>query len=470
MGKITIGKRDLIWSYLGTFFRLGVNIVLLPLVLKFLTDEELGLWYVFGSISALVVLLDFGFAPSLARNISYVWCGAKELKKTDFIVVTDSETDYLYLKSVLSTCRYIYGLIAFIAFFLLLTLGSFYIVSISETSYLWSWIVYSFGVFLNIFFSYYATFLRGVGAVAENNIAAVFSRIVQISISLPLLLMGFGLMGVSVAYLLSGIALRSYSRHAFYKYEGLGKQLNGLIVKDQFSKSLNMFKIIWHNASRDGLVTLSNYLSTHANTLISSAVIGLSATGSYGISVQILNIISSLSSVPFNTNHPKMQGKSVSGDKEGSMKLFSSSIVLYTITFCFLILCLLVFRPVLVYLKPNFAMDTTMLLVLSAHLFIYNLYHLCCSYISTFNRIPYAKSFVIASFASVILSFVYAKYFNFGIWALIVSPICVSLAYNAWKWPTYVVYELLQTNFIVFLKSGYVGALQYIKKILNRII
>ena len=81
MAQINIGKKDALWSYLGVIFRFGANLIVLPLVLKFLTDEELGLWYVFGSIGALVDLLNFGFAPSIARNISYVWCGATNLKK-----------------------------------------------------------------------------------------------------------------------------------------------------------------------------------------------------------------------------------------------------------------------------------------------------------------------------------------------------------------------------------------------------
>ena len=66
-------KRDYIWSYVGTLFNIGINILMLPFVLAYLADNELGMWYVFQSLNALVALLDFGFNATVARNINYAW-------------------------------------------------------------------------------------------------------------------------------------------------------------------------------------------------------------------------------------------------------------------------------------------------------------------------------------------------------------------------------------------------------------
>lgn len=468
MGSININRSDLIWSYLGTFFRLGVNIVLLPFVLHYLSDDDLGLWYVFGSINALVALLDFGFAPALSRNISYVWCGARELKKNSIIEVTDTTTDFVYFKTVLLTCKHIYLVIATIAFVILIGAGTPYIIAISNKEAIIPWFIYSTGVLLNILYSYYSSFLRGVGAVAQSNKAAVYSRFVQIALTLPLLLAGTGLIGVSISYLCSGIALRLYSRFAFLKYEGIGNSIKDIVVSDKFKKSIELFRIVWHNASKDGLVTLSNFLSTQANTLISSAVIGLSTTGSYGIAVQFASVISTLAFVPFTTNHPLMQEKSIQGDTKGSKSVFATSIILYCILFVMMSIGLILLRPVIIWLKPSFDLDLFMLLVLLVFYFIYNLYHLFCSYISTFNTVPYYKSFVITAFFSVTLSFIMAKYFDMGLWALIVAPLLASIAYNAWKWPVYVFNSYLHISLIDFCKLGYIGAIAYVKKMIKR--
>ena len=467
MSIIKIGKADVVWSYLGTFFRLGVNILILPLVLHFLTDDELGLWYVFSSISALAALLDFGFAPALSRNISYVWCGAKELKKNNVAIVSDNKTDFVYLKTVLQTCRYIYLAIATAALLLLLSVGTLYIYKIGGEAAIISWVIYCAAVFINMLYSYFTSFLRGIGAIAENNKAAVISRAVQVLLTVPLLLLGYGLLGVSIAYFLSGLALRLYSRYAFNKYEGIGEQIKSVVITDSLRKSWGLFRTIWYNASKDGLVTFANYLSTHANTLISSALISLSMTGSYGIAVQFANVIYALAVVPFTANHPLMQEKAITGDKKENMHLLSTSIFLYTVTFVTLSILFVLCKPLILILKPGFSLDTGMLLCVAFYYFIYYLYCLFASFISTYNTLPYTKAFIISSFVSVGLSFLMVKLFEMGIWALIMAPIIVTVTYNLWKWPTFVLNRLLHVSFYEFVQDGAHGALEYYKKYLN---
>ena len=249
MAVISIGRKDVVWSYVGNFFRLAANILLLPFMLHFLSDDDLGMWYVFAGISQFVVLLDFGFAPALSRNISYIWCGAQELKK-ESIADSGGETDFFAFKKVLSTCRLIYLSIAIVAFILLSTLGTFYILSLDSTNntVFVSWVVYGIGVVLNLYYSYFTSFLRGVGAIAENNIAGVISKTVQILLSCILLYSGWGLLGASIGYLVSGIVLRVYSVRAFYKYQHIGQALKSVLNKVPFQECWDMFKVIWYNA------------------------------------------------------------------------------------------------------------------------------------------------------------------------------------------------------------------------------
>ena len=82
--NIKITNKDIVWNYLGYGITFGINVILLPLVLHFLSEEEVGLWYVFTSIGALVTLFDFGFAPQIARNITYAFSGATELLKIGY--------------------------------------------------------------------------------------------------------------------------------------------------------------------------------------------------------------------------------------------------------------------------------------------------------------------------------------------------------------------------------------------------
>ena len=328
MDKILIGKKDVVWSYAGSFFKLTSNIILLPFMLHFLSDDDLGMWYVFGTIAQFVVLLDFGFAPALSRNISYVWCGADSLKKEEIATNITQETNFIEFKRILTTCRYIYLTLSIVAFILLSTFGTWYILSLNatETRILLSWIIFGLGVILNLYYSYFTSFLRGVGAIAENNIAGVISKLIQIILTCFLLYSGLGILGVSIGYFISGFALRIYSIRAFHNYSNIGSNLNKVKDKTKLTYIWDMFLIIWHNASKEGLIMISNFLTSQANTLICSSVLGLSTTGSYGLSVQLATAICGIAGIPYATYQPKILERIMNNDVEGSLRIFSFSI------------------------------------------------------------------------------------------------------------------------------------------------
>lgn len=454
MSTIRIRTKDVVWSYIGNFFRVATNIILLPLILKFLSADEIGLWYVFAGIGQIVVLLDFGFAAALSRNISYIWCGADSLEKENVRVVENRQTNWKSFKVILKTCQYIYVVIAVIAFLLLAVAGTPYIINISGYDFLLAWGIYGIAVCVNLLYSYYTSLLRGIGAIAENNFACIISKICQIVLSFVLLQCGMGLVGVSIAYLVSGFALRFVSLFCFYQYEGIGKSLRNVHVTGLFRQLFAMFKIIWYNASKDGLVTISNFLCTQANTLICSYVIGLSATGSFGLSIQIATIIGTIASIIFTSFHPAMQEAALHNDRQAGYRYLTTSMMAYVYMYIIMSLGALLFLPVIHFLRPELEMDAVVFIVILVYMFIYYIYHLFSSYISTFNRLPYTTSFIVTAFASVVLSFFLAKYTRMGIWALVIAPIVTSLAYNAWKWPYHVISELCGSSINEFVVQG----------------
>ena len=81
MQYIRAKREDFLWSYAAYLLSIGSNILILPFILYFLSPNEVGLWFTFLSIAMLANLVDFGFSPSILRNTSYIWSGAKELKK-----------------------------------------------------------------------------------------------------------------------------------------------------------------------------------------------------------------------------------------------------------------------------------------------------------------------------------------------------------------------------------------------------
>jgi len=79
-----IGKKDIYWNYTATFLKIAAAVLLMPLILKRLPSEEIGIWSVFMTVTAFSNLLDFGFNPSFTRNVSYIFSGVTNLKTTGY--------------------------------------------------------------------------------------------------------------------------------------------------------------------------------------------------------------------------------------------------------------------------------------------------------------------------------------------------------------------------------------------------
>ena len=153
-------KKDVLWGYASQFLQYGAALLVLPLLLRKLSSAELGIWYVFMTISALVTMLDMGFSPTLARNVSYVMGGARRLVRNGLeILDAPGAVDYGLLKIVIKTARKIFLLIALGAGVLLVTLGTWYITyvahgQVDKLTVLISWAVFVIATVINLYYNY----------------------------------------------------------------------------------------------------------------------------------------------------------------------------------------------------------------------------------------------------------------------------------------------------------------------------
>ena len=136
-------------------------------------------------------MFDFGFAVTFSRNITYCWSGASELKEEDVSFSEGGEPNYALMKDVLSTSRFIYAVISSIAFIFLVTAGTLYVKYITKNINgnvaVISWLIYAAAVFLNLYYGYYASFLRGVGAITQANKNILYARAAHIILMVVLL-------------------------------------------------------------------------------------------------------------------------------------------------------------------------------------------------------------------------------------------------------------------------------------------
>ena len=215
MAKINTTKSDIIWNYVSTVLSMGSSFLLLPFLLAYLSNAELGLWYTFVAIGNLTLLFEFGFTPTFARNIVYCLSGARSISKSgyDSSQVGDS-VDYELLGKLIKTSRIVYALISCVVLMLAATVGTAYISSISSAidpfSCWTAWLVFCFDVFFNLFFFHYTTCLRGFGDISAESRAKSYGRIGQLVVSAFLLFMGFGIIGAAIGYMFNDIVLRFF--------------------------------------------------------------------------------------------------------------------------------------------------------------------------------------------------------------------------------------------------------------------
>lgn len=453
--QVNVSKKDVFWGYIGTAMSLCSNILILPFIIYFLDSDMLGLWYVFTSIGAIASLFDFGFSFTFSRNITYCWSGASSLKKEGTNIATSDTVDFYMLSIVIKTCKRVYLIIAVTALAFLGTLGTVYIEyvarNISGLEYKIGWFIYLIAIFLNLYYGYYASFLRGVGDIEDANKNTVIARTVHIVCSIVFLVIGMGIIGACTGYLLYGIVFRILGKHKFYHYKGIGGSLRPINAATQKQELVEMFGVVWHNAWRDGVVSTSNYFCNQMSTIICSAFLSLSETGVYSLGVQIAMAIATVAATLYNTYQPGIQAAYVKNDQQKLRHIMSLIVTVYISIFVVgLFAVIMVGLPILRLIKPQMIVSTPVLIGLSIYQFILKYRNCYTSYFSCTNRLPYVRAFVASAFLCVGLSYVSLGILKTGIWGVIISQIASQVVYNLWYWPGMVHKELqIDSKYII---------------------
>lgn len=459
MINIETTKRDVVWNYIGTIVSMASGFVLLPLLMHFLTPAELGLWYVFVAISNLATLFEFGFNPTFARNIVYVVSGARRLTREgcDFGSV-EQGVDWHLLKTVIRSSKLVYAAIAIVVTMILATLGSLYVGAISSqisgVGHWLSWAIFVTSVFVNLYFLYSVTLLRGYGDVAGENRAKTFARFAQLVVSALLMLAGMGLVGASLGYLVNGIMLRACASFQIKKHKDIQEGLATDKTSVAPTEVRAVLATVSHVAWRDGFVQLACYASTQAMSIVGSLTLGLVETGTYSVLLQFGNAVYNFAGAYPKSFFPAFQAAHASHDVKRQRVIVSKGIVAYWGLFLFGVLgTSLILLPVLPLVKDGFKPNVPLFLALCLYLGLWNQHSIFCSYIIGMNEIPYVNGYVSAAFFGVIFSYALSGPVGWGSWGLVIGQSISQVMYNNWKWPMYLA-KKLNTTYLRMIEMG----------------
>ena len=449
-----IGKKDMAWGLIATILKIGAGVLLYPFVLNKLDSEQTGIWTIFTTIQMLVIVLDFGFTDTFARNIGYVFCGVRRLKKEGYEhisdTVPDEKVDWALLRNVIRCMKRFYGYMALSLFLILATVGTWYVSTLEakysgNSSDVWvAWVLLVVFMTWNLYSMYYQSLLQGRGLIAEFNKIVTVSYLTYMAGAIFFVSMGYGLVAVVGSQFLSIVILRLLCRIVFYKKD-VRNRLAEAEESSQSQTRQEIFHAIAPNAVKVGLTGLGGIIINRSSTFIGSEFLGLAEMAMFGVTLQLVVVIGRASSVVTRVFLPKLFEWRVTEDIARIRRMFvlSSTVIVAGYLLGGLMTDLFGNWALVEVLGSNTRLLSGGLFwVILLQNFLETNHVNAADFLLSKNEVPFFKASLISAFATLVLLVLLVVWLDFGLWGMVLAPTIAQAAYQNWKWPSVVIKEL----------------------------
>ncbi len=449
MAVADIGKKDFVWSCVAQFFKVGSGVLLYPLILRSLPSETVGVWTIFTTIALITSLLDFGFQSSFARNVAYVFSGVRNLHKQGFesleSAVDDSRVDYSLLRDIITAMKYFYSRIAVVMFVLLFSVGSVYIYAICRdyqgdvVEVYIAWVISCMVNCYDFYTLYYTALLEGRGMVKRANQIAFVGNVLYLFMAAVLVLCGYGLIAIVVSQAVSVVLMRVLNYRVFFVRE-VRERIDRAPVGDYKA----VFNAITPNAVKIGLTSLGGFIINRSSTFIGSLYIPLSDMASFGITLQLVMVVRSMSNIVTRVYIPKVFQWRVENNIRAIRRMFySSSIVLLAVFVAAGVVIVVCGNWALGLIESQtFLISGGLVTLMLVQYYLETNHSNAAQYLLSKNEVPFFKASLLSAGATLILLLVFVAWLRMGVLGMILAPMLSQLAYQNWKWPLEVVKEL----------------------------
>jgi len=444
-----IGRKDVIWNIAATFMRVASGLIVLPLVLRLLSVNEVAMWGIFLNVGSFATLLDFGFSNSFTRNISYIFGGVKTLKSKGFNIASENEkeVDFSLLKSVISSMRFFYGIISG-AFLLFYAIASPYYLQLifnknagyANTHHITlAWYIYGVLVAYQLYTYYYNSLLTGRGQVKNVLQITIIGQASRIISSVIFLLLGYGLISLVIGQFICDVINRTLCYLAFYNKETKRnlKISNKIPIKQ-------IMGIMTPNAIRIGITSIGSFFINKMVMFIGPTMLIAKDIASFTTTQQMINLIISFGGIWIGTYYPQINLYRVNNNQEGIKRLYLKSKLNMFLSFFICGLGLIFIVPELLEIIRSKTQLLPSLMILAFLVFAYLDANqgLASTILLTKNEVPFAKAVILSGLGTLVLLYLSLKYSNLGLWGMVLSAGIAQSLYQNWKWPLLMKKEL----------------------------
>jgi len=437
-----------LWSWILNLLRLASGLILLPLVLRLFTTEDLGMYYVLLSLAALAPIVDFGFGPTIDRFVSYAMGGAETIEAHGVPKPgTSKDPNYPLLWQLLATTRSLYRWMTLALFVILGIWGTYSVeLRINETSSplitRLAWATTLAATLVDIYSNWWCIFLRGLNEVRAAARIGAMAMAVRCVIAVALLLAGAGLLSLPIAGMASSYIQRYFARRRCLMLLKASPPENKADLK-------KTFRILWPNSWRLGVQMMSGYLTINANTNICLHAFGLAGNAKYGLSVQLIGIAVTMAYVWTLTKWPIINQYRTRREHSLMQQVLWPRIWLQTFTYFGLAGAVVLCGPILLQWEGSGKemLPLTWMLLLMLGGFLDLQFTTWGTLISTENRLPYLWPTVATNVLSLALSLTLVNYTSLGLGGLVLGPLLAGCVFNYWYWPPHAARGMKTTLF-----------------------
>jgi O-antigen/teichoic acid export membrane protein len=421
------------WSAFAVAGRVANSIILIPLLVRTLTPDDLGLWYTFTAIGALCLVLDFGVGNALQRSVSSYSAGVGSLPTEGLGMREFDSPNFKKIIAVASSARICFICIA-IVIPLLASIVTFQTIVFQHKSTqfpvgLIAWGLYATGIACSIYSIYQSNLLIGLNQVGKSQRIVGICSLLGSLLSAALLILLRNPCAPAIGFLI-GAVLTILSNSKIIKAEAhsMGISFAGRV------SPLDIQKLLFASWKMGVLMICTTLL----NALIMLAIghyLGLKAAGSFGLTTNLFSFLVALSSVFITSQFPGLVKLRVDQDFQKLKYLFSSRLVVCLANYVIGAAIIILIAPgaLLFVGSKTQLLSSNLLIAMAIFRFLELNQTLCAFLLLTENRLIFLRPVLVSALVGLVAILFVAPFESIGM--LVIASGAVQLAWNNWWIP-----------------------------------
>jgi O-antigen/teichoic acid export membrane protein len=422
-----------------TLVTILVAFVQIRLILSFLPKDISGTWFLFLSIGAYMTYFDLGISPTLSREISFIMGkpGINASEKTQHIA------------DLITTCQRFFQSIAVAVFLLGFGLGALFLLKIApsadQRTIPLAWMIFSLGASLNLLGGAAFAALYGTGNVATERLIRATTQLIGLGFSALLLYGGFGIIGLSVAWVSQNLIARLWGWRALFRYHPDLKAKRGTATLTT-AKKIAVPSLKW------AAMGLGAILILQTDNPIIAATMGVVFIPSYEAAAKIVSALMTFSLLIVTSSTPFLSKAYAAGDLASFRSLLLRNVRLGMAAMLILAAFFTVFgdRVIDVWLGPGnfvgFPVLWTLLIMLTLE--AHHVIHATATMAA--GHLIFLWMAILSGIIKVGLSVLLAS--HLGLWGVALGTLIAQLLTNNWYAP-YATLKIFNLAFAHYVKK-----------------